>query len=180
MAGDAKLPSKAKARKRKKSSGGFFHDLIHNPVTKYGGRGVHDLGQVAIHAPGSVLGSVDAVVKDLYDIPRHPGRKVFPRTNKILMGSAEDFAHSFRHPLEHPGYTGLNALALIPGLEWLGMSTKAGRLARANRFKRTRVISHKSKTQAEEDAISAARGIQPGEVGRVHTIHLPAAPTLVP
>jgi hypothetical protein len=131
----------APKKKRGGGSGGLFHGLLHNPVSDVVAQTGRDFGKIAESAPGGIVAQGRATYQDVVH-PRpgttgmnailHPLRGI-ERTRQyqqIYKPGAIALAHSFEHPLAHPGYTLVSALGLVNPALRVG---KVGVLARGSR-----------------------------------------------
>lgn len=115
---------KNKKPQKKKSGGGLFHALLHNPVSDVAAQTARDFGKIAESAPGGIV----QTGRDMYlDVVRprpgtsgveaitHPirGLQHTRQYQDIIRPGAIAAKQTFQHPLRHPGYTIVTALGLV-------------------------------------------------------------------
>src|SRR6266511_2372422 len=86
------------------------------PSTKILSKTVGDLATAAIHAPAGLYTTGKAVGQDVAATHVSKGHKPdfsFKRSRAISKAIGKSTAEDVRHPLRHPGYTLLDALALL-------------------------------------------------------------------
>jgi|SRR5579862_284678 len=106
-------PTTTPSAASKPSSGGFWHDLIHNPVTKAVGQGSKDIASAAQHLPGGVVALGRIVYegdKGVVTGNQKEQQQASDQIGDVVKAQFAQTKHDFAHPLSHPGNLVLDVL----------------------------------------------------------------------
>lgn len=110
--------------------GGFFHDLLHNPVTHAIGQTATDLKNVAVNAPAGVY-NVGKLLEQGTVAALTGNQTALNKNSAQIKGlgrqTVTQVKMDLQHPLRHPGYTLLDVLPVISAA---GRVAEAGRIAK--------------------------------------------------
>ncbi len=113
---------------KKKSGGGFLGDVGH-----FFSQTATDFKDVALGFPGAIKDLGSATYHDVKSVVQHPNSNLHHyKLTGIGEGVAKGIWEDFKHPLRHPGYTILDAIAIAStGAGAVSRVGAVGRLAKA-------------------------------------------------